>query len=145
MRRPQRFNSEASLHEQACDYLRLKYGWAIFRTDYAAGLKLTMGQAIRHKRLQSGRAWPDLLIVERSPYLNDGKVDYYSGLFIELKREGTTIRRKDGELVADKHIREQAEMLEALERRGFKAVFACGFDEFKAVVDDYFEGAAMPF
>jgi hypothetical protein len=59
------------------------------------------------------------------------------GLFIELKREGTRIFKKDGALVADEHIREQFDMLEQLRQRGYMAEFACGFDEAKKIIDEY--------
>jgi hypothetical protein len=64
----------------------------------------------------------------------------YAGLFIELKREGTRIFKKDGKLVADEHIREQYDMLHDLRARGYAADFACGFDEAKKLIDDYMKG-----
>jgi hypothetical protein len=122
--------TEAILHEQITQYLRLQYSAVLFRTDYAAGIKMTIGQAGRHKRLQSGRAWPDLFVAE--PRRD------FSGLFLELKREGTRVWLKDGKtLVADPHIREQAAVLQGLVDRGYFATFAVGFDEAKLVVDRY--------
>lgn len=57
-------SKEAILHQQVCQYLRMQYPDVIFRTDFAAGVKMTMGQAVRHKKLQSGKAYPDLFIAE---------------------------------------------------------------------------------
>jgi hypothetical protein len=100
-----------------------------------------MGQAIKQKRLNGGRrAWPDMFIAapvvssERGACYTDR---FWCGLFIELKREGTRIFKKDGALVADEHIREQFDMLEQLRRRGYAANFSCGFDEAKALIDRY--------
>lgn len=89
---------------------------------------------MRQKRLQGGRrSWPDMFIAEvRS--LGD---KYYHGLFIELKKAGTRIYRKDGRLVANEHIHEQFDMLEQLRQRGYIAEFACGFDEAKKIIDEY--------
>lgn len=126
--------TELELQAQVADYLRLQYPSALFHSDFGSGIKLTMGQATKQKRLQGGRrSWPDMFIAEvRS--LGD---KYYHGLFIELKKEGTRIIKKDGTLVSDAHICEQFDMLEQLRRRGYKAEFACGFDEAKKIIDEY--------
>lgn len=144
MRRLVRYDSEAVLHEQVCDYIRIKYAWALFRTDAAAGMKLSMGQAIKHKRLQRVKAWPDLQITEQSQYYSsEGSVETYGSLFLELKRDGTRIYTKTGELVANDHIREQAAVLEMLRKRGFKAEFAVGFNSARQLIDEYL-GAGRP-
>lgn len=126
--------TELELQAQVADYLRLQYPSVLFHSDFGSGIKLTMGQAIKQKRLQGGRkSWPDMLIAEvRS--LGDR---YYHALFIELKKEGTRIFKKDGTLVSDAHICEQFDMLEQLRRRGYMAEFACGFDEAKKIIDRY--------
>lgn len=124
---------EAILHRQVCDYIRYRYPTALFRTDFAAGIKMTIGQAQTHKRLQHGRAWPDLFIAEPR-YSKDTK-DMYSGLFIELK--ATNIYKKDGTLLANPHVQEQHEVLSQLAARGYKAVFAVGFEEAKKHIDAY--------
>ena len=111
------------------DYLRYNYKNIIWRFDLAADLKLTIGQARKHKRLQQHRGYPDLFIAEPR-----GK---YHGAYIELKKAGTRIYKKDGTLVADQHIREQFDMLEQLRRKGYVAEFACGFDEAKEIIDNY--------
>ena len=122
--------TELELQAMVADYLRLQYPSAIFHSDFGSGIKLTMGQAIKQKRLNGGRrSWPDMFLAEPR-----GK---YSGLFIELKKEGVRIYKKDGTLVSDGHIREQYDMLEQLRRRGYAANFACGFDEAKALIDRY--------
>lgn len=125
--------TELELQAQVADYIRLQYPSVIFHSDFGSGIKLTMGQAIKQKRLNGGRrAWPDLFLAEPR-----GK---YSGLFIELKKEGVRIYKKDGALVADEHIREQFDMLHDLRRKGYAAEFACGFDEAKKLIDDYMKG-----
>ena len=137
---------EIDLQAQVADYIRLQYPNVIFHSDFGSGIKLTMGQAIKQKRLNGGRrSWPDMFIAEQSVRHEDvsdhaiGEWNY-AGLFIELKREGTRIFKKDGKLVADEHIREQFDMLHDLRARGYAAEFACGFDEAKKLIDDYMKG-----
>lgn len=120
-------SKEAILHRQVCDYIRYRYTTALFRTDFAAGIKMTIGQAQTHKRLQHGRAWPDLFIAEPK--------DGFAGLFIELK--ATNIYKKDGTLLANPHVQEQHDVLTQLAARGYKAVFAVGFEEAKKHIDAY--------
>lgn len=143
--------TEAELQTQVADYLRLQYPNVIFRSDYGSGAKLSWAQAKRQKRQNGGRrAWPDMLLAEprdvvvgQKPVMVTGVLcqqditEHRCGLFIELKKAGTRIYKKDGTLTADEHIQEQAKMLEALRKRGYKAEFACGFDEAKRIIDEY--------
>lgn len=130
--------TELELQMQVADYLRLQYPGVLFHSDFGSGIKLTMGQAIKQKRLQGGRrSWPDMFIAEPTCYENCGADIWTHGLFIELKKEGTRIFKKDGTLVSDAHICEQFDMLEQLRRRGYMAEFACGFDEAKKIIDEY--------
>lgn len=138
---------EHDIYILIADYLRYQYPHAIYRFDLAADLKLTMGQASKHKRLQRYRGYPDLFIAEPrmkkldmakdSPF--DKSVGHFvlAGLYLEIKKPGTRIFKKDGTLVSDAHIREQFDMLEELRRRGYAAEFACGFDEAKKLIDRY--------
>ena len=128
---------EANIHMAVAGFLRSNYPDVIFRTDFAAGVKMTMGQAVRHKRLQSGRAYPDLFIAQ--PNRRGNQVA--CGLFLELKSEGTRVYLKNGELTADKHIREQAEVLAQLDKLGYRAKFAVGFDEAITLIKQYLGGA----
>ncbi len=137
--------TELELQAQVADYIRLQYPSVLFHSDFGSGIKLTMGQAIKQKRLNGGRrAWPDMFLAEPDIGKTDGSKKSFKkvwfGLFIELKREGTRIFKKDGTLVSDTHIREQFDMLHDLRARGYAAEFACGFDEAKKLIDDYMKG-----
>ena len=146
--------SEADLQVQVADYLRLQYPSVLFHSDFGSGIKLTMGQAIKQKRQNGGRrAWPDMLIAEprdvvvgQKPVMITGVLcqqditEHRCGLFIEIKKAGTRIFKKDGTLVANEHIREQFDVLEQLRKRGYMAEFACGFDEAKKIIDEYLRG-----
>lgn len=125
--------TESELQTQVADYIRLRYPKVLFHSDFGSGIKLTMGQAIKQKRQNGGRrAWPDMIVARPMP--DKG----YYGLFIELKKEGTRLRKKDGTPASD-HLKEQSELLEELERWGYKAVFAVGFDEAKKIIDEYLQ------
>ena len=129
--------TEAELQTQVADYLRLHYPNVLFHSDFGSGIKLTPGQAVKQKRQNGGRrAWPDMFIAE-SILHEDGRGSF--GLFIELKRNGTRLKKKDGKW-ASPHIEDQADMLDQLESRGYTAVFACGFDEAKRIIDTYLKG-----
>ena len=132
--------TELELQAQVADYLRLQYPNVLFHSDFGSGIKLTMGQAAKQKRLQGRRGYPDLFIAEPRTIRKGGDKYYYAGLFLELKRPGTTIYKKNGELVSNEHIQEQARMLEELRRRDYMAEFACGFDETKKIIDEYLGG-----
>ena len=139
--------TELELQARVADYLRLQYPGVIFHSDFGSGVKLTPGQAVRQKRLNGGRrAWPDMFVAEPVPRCIDGSWKHeWHGLFLELKREGVRIYKKNGELVANQHIREQAEVLRQLRKRGYSAEFTRGFDAAKRLIDEYLgeKGAGM--
>jgi hypothetical protein len=131
---------ERDLQTKIADYLRLQYPKAIFHSDYGSGVKLTVRQATIQKRQNGGiRGWPDMFIAEPAPRCIDGSWDYeWHGLFIELKKEGTRLKKKDGTWASD-HIAEQAKMMVELEKRGYLAKFAVGFEEAKDIIDKYLQ------
>ena len=130
--------SEAELQIAVADYIRLQYPDVLFRSDYGSGLKLTMGQAVRQKRMNGGRrAFPDMVLFEPAPRCIDGSWDHeWHGLCIELKKDGTRLKKSDGEW-ATLHIAEQADVLYELAGKGYKAEFAVGFEQAKQIIDDY--------
>lgn len=135
---------EENLYLQIATYLRAAYPRAIFRFDVGAGIKLTMGQAMKFKRMQSGRGYPDLFIAH--PTVGFG------GMYLEIKKADVKLKRdKDakkpltGEVKIrkagdwfDAHLEEQAAVLESLRQAGYFAEFAVGFDQAKRLIDGYF-------
>lgn len=119
---------EEQVHEAVAEYISYQYPNVIFNSDMS-GIKLTAGQAKKAAKLRSSRAFPDVTIYEPR--------NGFCGLFIELKADGVTVFKKDGSLVADKHIREQYQMILKLRAKGYKADFAIGFDEAKTLTDSY--------
>jgi len=130
---------ESELQEAVARYIRLRYPDVLFHSDFGSGIKLTKGQAMKQKRQNGGRrGWPDMFIAEPKVWELYYVCNYY-GLFLELKKEGTRLRKKDGSW-ATEHIAEQARILHALQDRGYKARFAVGFDEAKEIIDWYLGG-----
>ena len=138
MRRIPKYNSEHNLYEQIALYLQLQYPNVIYRFDIAADLKLTPGQAAKHKRLHPTRGYPDLFIAHHGEIIfgpcNDRRLVY--GLYLEIKKDDEKLTKKDGSWRTP-HIAEQAEMLEKLRQAGYKAEFGVGFDECKRIIDNY--------
>jgi hypothetical protein len=120
--------SEEKTHLFVTMYLRTVYPKVIFNTDMS-GVKLTMGQAIKLNKLRSSKGFPDLVIYEPR--------GEYHGLFLELKRPGESIYKKDGSLRKSEHLEEQQSMHNELRKRGYKCEFAVGYDEAKVLIDNY--------
>jgi len=124
--------TEAQLHKSVCNYLKLQYPDIIF-TSESSGVRLTIGQAKAAKAVRSESGLPDLMIFE--------PMGVYKGLFIELKAKSVWL--KDGTLTIEKHVREQSEIMKRLRAKGYFAMFACGFDEAKDMIDWYLQNKRM--
>lgn len=112
---------EEILHLKVCDYLRKNYPDVLFRTDFSSGMKMTPGQAAKHKKFQKSRAWPDLFIAESN--------NFASGLFLEIKAEDVIVFKKNGKIRKNKHLIEQDKMLKELRKKGYRARFAIGYNQ----------------
>lgn len=121
--------SETDLQLQICQYIKIQYPEVIFRSDFAAGIKMTIGQAVRNKKMQSSRGYPDLVI-------NEPKKGY-NGLFLEVKNGKDKLYNKNGTIKKDAHIAEQAALLNELRGKGYCATFVVSFMDAKEVIDQY--------
>jgi hypothetical protein len=126
------FSKEKDLQKIICEYLKKVYPNIIYRVDFAAGMRMSIGQAMQMKRLQCTRAYPDIFIAE--PKGN------YAGLFIELKRDLRCVEKKDGTMKKDNHILEQMEVLKKLNEKGYKAIFTYGYTNTIARINQYLKG-----
>lgn len=132
---------EENLHLEVCDYLRKNYPDVLFRTDFSSGMKMAPWQAAKHKKFQKSRAWPDLFIAESGVVkFKEGNLIINlrkNGMFLELKADGVKLYRKDGTLRKNKHIEEQAEMLEKLRNGNYYAEFAIGYKDAIEQIHEY--------
>ena len=118
---------EYDLYKAVATYLRLQYPYVLYHFD-PTGLSLTKTQAGKLKAIQGGSGYPDLFIMEPK-----GR---YHGLFIEIKPEGTRLRKKNGEPASD-HIFTQFTYCNELRKKGYHATVCVGYDEIKKIIDKY--------
>ncbi len=127
-------NKEYHLCKQVACYLKYQYPDVLYHFDLT-GLNLSKAQAGMAKAIQHSKGYPDLFIAE--------KRNGHAGLFIELKAEGTDLLKKrmvdayGYPMWASDHIKEQHEMIERLEAKGYRATFGIGWDDIKNIIDSY--------
>ena len=119
--------TEQTTHSQICQYLKAQYKSAIFNTDLS-GVKLPIGLAVKASKLRSSSGFPDIVIYEPR--------GGFSGLFIEVKADGISLVKKNGDWISP-HVEKQNDMMNALRKRGFWAEFCCGFNQAKIMIDYY--------
>jgi hypothetical protein len=110
-------------------YLKEKHPDVLFRVSID-GLRLPIGILMKMKK--SGglqRSLPDIEIF----YPNKG----YHGLFIEMKRTGRKLKKKNGNW-ADDRLEEQANTILKLNNLGYFATFADGEVDAIKIIDQYF-------
>jgi hypothetical protein len=109
--------SEASVQAAVIQYIKAKYPTALYCAS-AGGVRTSYTQAARMKATGYKRGFPDLGIYEPR--------NGYSGLFIELKKEGGYPSP------------EQKAWISELTKRGYCAYICKGFDEAQRAIDNYF-------
>lgn len=124
---------ESKIQVEVCKHLKDNHPDVIFQCDLASGMNLGKHIGGMNARLRSSRGLPDLFIA-KTKYMGD---TVYSGLFIELKRDGKSPFLKNGKLSSNLHIREQYDILVRLNNQGYQAVFATGAKEAIAIIDEY--------
>jgi hypothetical protein len=120
--------TEEQTHIAICKYMKLQYPNVLFSSE-SSGLRVTISQAKRLKAMRSCSGLPDIMVFEP-------RRSYY-GLFLEVKKEGSVVFKKDGTIRSDKHLKEQEEILFQLQQKGYFAQFVIGFDEAKSIIDYY--------
>ena len=108
-------------------YLKHQYPQVIFTAE-SSGIPLPIYLAKKAKAQRNPtKGLPDVWIAQPNTM--------YYGLFLELKTKTPFL--KSGKLSTNKHIREQAKVLERLNDLGYLAQFVWSFDMAKALIDDY--------
>lgn len=116
-----------------CKWIKIKYPNVLYTIDLG-GMSLSKTQRSVHNT-RCKRGHPDMMFQEWYQ-------DKYCGLAIEFKRTGEYVTYqvgpKKGEFKNDDdHLREQLEYLIGLKARCWLAVFVCGIDSAKKVIDAY--------
>ncbi len=76
--------------------------------------------------------YPDLFIAKKSKD--------FAGLFIEYKKDGTVLYKKDGSMRKNEHIEGQNRALQLLQTEGYYAVFSIGVKKTKKLITQYLAG-----
>ena len=118
--------TEEQIHLEICRYIKLKYPSVLF-TSENSGLRVFWKQAKMLKAMRSCSGLPDIMIFEPRKQK--------AGMFLEVKKEGTKIYKRDGDLRKDKHLNEQEEILHRLKQKGYFAEFVVGFAEARSIID----------
>jgi len=124
-----RNNQEDNEQFKVIKYLKEKHPNVLFRVSID-GLRLPIGILMKMKR--SGglqRSLPDIEIF----YPNKG----YHGLFIEMKKTGRKLKKKDGDWM-DERLAEQANTILKLNNLGYFATFANGEIDAINIIEQYF-------
>ena len=133
-KKKKRSKGEENLQLAVCKYIRTKYPDVIFMCDLASGMNMPIFMAARYKQMRSSSGLPDLFIAE--PMYISGTVSK-CGLFIELKKEGTSIFKKKGIGYATEHLRNQSSVHVNLQKNGYVACFAVGLSQAIEIIDLY--------
>ena len=120
---------ESDIYITIAKMMALQYLNIVYRFDFAAGMKMSIGQGRLHKAMNHFIGYPDLFIA----YPN-GK---YAGLYLEIKLEGKKVFKKDGSLLSDEHLERQHNILKVLSDAGYYATFAIGIHECCNIIDNY--------
>lgn len=111
------------------DWLALQHPDVIAISE-PSGVRVSMGLARKLKRLRSNHTHADIYVL-----VPRGK---YHGLVIELKAKN--IYKKNGELLKNDHLEDQQRTIDALNKLGYYATFAVGFEEAKNIITNYLNG-----
>lgn len=126
-----RTRKEFDVQKEVCAFIADTYPHIVFFSDLS-GVRLPIGLARKIKELKGRRGIPDIFIAYPSHGLH--------GLFLELKKEGTVIYKKDGTLRKDSHLEEQEYILNVLSNIGYRAEFAIGTMDAITRILSYIEG-----
>lgn len=129
-------NTENDIYRLIAQHMRNYYQSTPFHFDLSGVNNTSRYSRGLYSTINGDPGWPDLFVAARShPDFGD-----YLGLFVEVKAVDVRITRKDGTLVSDAHIRDQAEWIKNLNRAGYYAAFCTGYESAKQLVDKYLTG-----
>ena len=120
--------TESGLQQRVVNHMKRRYPTVRFES-HLGGEKFGTRQATRVKAMNSHNGYPDFHIIK--------KTEKYSGLFLELKKDGVTVYKKDGTLRKDPHLESQDAYHKYLVSEGYQAQFVIGYAAAIEVIDEY--------
>jgi hypothetical protein len=123
--------TESELHSAIIAWMKKNYP-QVRVTSTLNGEKFGKLQALRVKKNQSHQGVPDIII-----HHNNG---LYPILYLELKKDGTKLFKKDGTLLKNEHIEEQADYINYLRSQGYCADFSIGYVDTIIKIKMYLDG-----
>jgi len=128
-KRKKRKNVEDNTQIKVISYLKMRYSDVIYKADTSTGAFMTMGMAIKNKKLGG--------IVTKFPDLCIYHISFKPVLFIELKKPSVKIYKANGDYYKNEHYIKQSESMKLLETKGYACSFGIGFDHCKNLIDAY--------
>lgn len=116
---------EKQIQKSLCRYVAYQYPGAMYNVDLS-GIRATIGQSVEIKRMRSKESYPDFVMYEPKGFC---------GLFIELKKEGERLQKRNGDWY--ERPGKQHETILKLRSKGFAAGFCVGLDNAIKAVDAY--------
>lgn len=133
-----RSNDENELYKVIARHLTLYYPETPYHFDLSGVNNTSRYSRGLYKLINGDAGFPDLVLYQRS-HQDFGD---FIGLAVEVKRDGVRVRKADGSLVSDPHVREQAAWLQKLARKGYYAAFGIGSGDCIALIDRYLTGTS---
>lgn len=118
-------NKETSEHRQFCKWLQIQHPDILFISDFYSFLSQQNRYALNSMRKTN---MPDIFIAEPK--------GEYKGLFIEIKKTGETLYKKNGEFKTE-HLENQWKTMQQLENKGYYCEFGLGFDNCVRIATEY--------
>lgn len=131
-------SSEGADQVKLIQYLNLQYPKLLWMFDLAGTSEVIKGYASSYRPPYFKQ--PDFMLMKALTLRGNSLVEYYGGLFIELKKSDFKLYTKQGEYKKNEHIETQARSLLGLRKMGYWADFASGFDDAKQKIDAYIKG-----
>lgn len=125
--------TEKQEQKQLLNWVKIQYPNLLYTEDLG-GIKLTIGQAVQVKKSRARRGHPDLMFQK---IFNAYGGIAFCGLAIEFKRKCEKIKKQDGELRKNPHLKEQYDYLLDLRKEGWFTCFAVGFLEAQRIIKAY--------
>lgn len=124
---------ENNLYKQIARYLNIQYPNVIYHFDLSGVNNNSRYSRVLYSQL-NGSGYPDLFICK--PKVSAYGPNYW-GMYLEIKVDGKSPYKKNGEIKSNEHLLKQNAMLEKLAAAGYYASFGVGFDDCKKQIDYY--------